>query len=95
MREVRAHGSSLEALLERWIAECCYVHELEGFVGRSIEFAVFTVRSATGGEPMRLHAFLRGEVLSQSDPTISGIRAAGSPIRPTPDGFEIRLAIET
>lgn len=81
--------------MERWIAECCYVHELEGFVARSIEFAVFTVGSATGGEPVRLHAFLRGEVLSQTNPAIPGIRAAGSPIRATPDGFEIRLAIET
>lgn len=98
LREVRAHGSSLEALLDRWIAECSYVHEVEGFVGRAIEFAVFTVGSAAGGEPMRLHAFLRGEALPESDPAASGIRGisgADRPIRPTPEGFEIRLVVET
>jgi SHS2 domain-containing protein len=98
LREVRAHGSSFELLLDRWIAECCYVHEVEGFVGRAIEFAVFSVGSAAGGEPMRLHAFLRGEVLSTHDiaaRVIRGISAADRPIQSTPEGFEIRLVVET
>jgi hypothetical protein len=71
---------------------------VEGFVGRAIEFAVFSVGSAAGGEPMRLHAFLRGEVLSTHDAAatvIRGISAADRPIQPTPDGFEIRLVVET
>ena len=39
-RETRAHGASLEALLAHWIGECCYVHEMEGFVCHRIDFAV-------------------------------------------------------
>src|SRR5262249_42381872 len=63
IREVRAHGDSPETLLAHWIAECCYVHELEGFVFRSIELARFDVEARSGAEPMRLHAFLHGETL--------------------------------
>ena len=40
-REVRAHGDSLEGLLVAWINECLYVHDVEGFVARRIEIAVF------------------------------------------------------
>ena len=61
VREVRAHGPDQAALLRRWLEECLYVHEVEGFACRSIEFAVFQDAPAAGGEPLRLHAFLRGE----------------------------------
>ena len=32
VREVRAHGAGVPALLHRWLEECLYVHEIEGFV---------------------------------------------------------------
>ena len=40
VREVRAHGAGVPALLRRWLEECLYVHEVEGFACRAIEFAV-------------------------------------------------------
>jgi len=43
VREVRAHGTSLEALLAHWIGECCYVLDVEGYLCRSIDLAVFDV----------------------------------------------------
>lgn len=66
VREVRAHGSSHEALLQQWIGECLYVHEVEGFACRRIEFSVFDLEPRAGGEPLRLHAFLHGEELDPS-----------------------------
>jgi len=63
VREVRAHGADPPALLHRWLDECLYVHDVEGFACRSIEFAVFEAVPSAGGEPLRLHAFLRGEPL--------------------------------
>ncbi|HYB70563.1 MAG TPA: archease [Candidatus Bathyarchaeia archaeon] len=66
VREVRAHGADLPALLHRWLDECLYVHDVEGFACRSIEFAVFEAVPSAGGEALRLHAFLRGEPLDAS-----------------------------
>ena len=61
VREVRAHGAGVPALLRRWLEECLYVHEVEGFACHSIEIVVFDESLTVGGEPLRLHAFLRGE----------------------------------
>ena len=93
VREVRAHGPSLPALLAHWIGECTYLQEIEDFACHTIELAVFETEPRPGGEPMRLHAFLHGE------PQVSqGQRAAVSAreisIRPIADGYEIRLVIE-
>ena len=63
VREVRAHGPTPEALFAHWINECLYVHEVEGFAWRRIDFAVFDAESRAGAEPMRLHSFLHGESL--------------------------------
>lgn len=52
-REVRAQGSTPEALLVNWLNDCVYVHDVEGFVARRIHFAVF--------EERRLHSVLWGE----------------------------------
>lgn len=71
VREVRAHGDSLKALLLHWIGECLYVHEVEGFACRRLDFAVFDTGRA-GGEPLRLHAFLRGETM---DPARHQVRS--------------------
>ena len=54
-REVSAQGESQEALLVNWLNECLYVHEIEGFVVRRIEFPVF--------EAERVHSLLWGEDL--------------------------------
>ena len=72
-REVRAHGVGLSALLHAWLQECLYVHEVEGFACRTIEFAVFETAPSAGGEALRLHAILRGEEI---DPTRHRILAA-------------------
>lgn len=72
-REVRAHGVGLPALLHAWLQECLYVHEVEGFACRTLEFAVFETAPSAGGEALRLHAILRGEEI---DPARHRIRAA-------------------
>jgi SHS2 domain-containing protein len=54
-REVRAQAEGREALLVTWIDECLYVHEIEGFVVRSVELTVCTDTLAHGvlhGEPL-------------------------------------------
>lgn len=72
-REVRAHGMGLPALLHAWLQECLYVHEVEGFACRVVEFAVFETTPTAGGEALRLHAILRGEEI---DPARHPIRTA-------------------
>lgn len=65
IREVRAHGVTRQALFAHFLDECLYVHDVEGFVWRRVDFAVFDAEPRAGGESMRLHAFLYG----QSRPT--------------------------
>jgi SHS2 domain-containing protein len=93
IREVRAHGSSMEALLAHWIGECCYVCEIEGFGCRTIDFPVFEVQAQPGGEPMRLHALLRGEV----DPQGRTSLALGEPrafrLQKAESGYEASFSI--
>jgi SHS2 domain-containing protein len=67
VREVRAHGRTPEDLLVHWVRECVYVHEVEGFAWRRIEFAVFDAAPRAGGEPLRLHAFLHGDTIDIGD----------------------------
>jgi len=87
VREVRAHGAGLPALLCHWLQECLYVHEVEGFACRSIDFAVFDSAPAAGGEALRLHAFLRGETI---DPSRHRIKAVIRNIREEPPRVEAR-----
>lgn len=61
VREVRAHGPTPAALFAKWMDECSYVHEVEGFAWRRIDLAVFDAEPRAGAEPMRLHAFLHGD----------------------------------
>jgi SHS2 domain-containing protein len=79
VREVRAHGPALPALLRRWLEECLYVHEVEGFACRAIEFVVFDSGPAAGGEPLRLHAFLRGEPVDPTRHRLKGLIRGISP----------------
>jgi SHS2 domain-containing protein len=97
-REVRAHGDTEAALLARWIDECLYVHEVEGFVCRRIEVPVFETRRGGGGEPFRLHAFLHGE---PADPgrhapraKVKALHRGSAVVRPAPDGFEVMVALD-
>ncbi len=57
-REVSAQGETPEALLVNWLNECLYVHDVEGFVVKEIEFPVF--------EENRVHSLLRGETLDSA-----------------------------
>jgi protein archease len=97
-REVRAHGESLEALLVTWINECLYVHEVEGFVARRIEIEVFDATPRAGGEPLRLHSFLRGEEVDQSRHRLGTVVKAATfhnvSVRATEDGWEARLIVD-
>ena len=68
VREVRAHGATPEALFAQSINECLYVHEVEGFAWRRIEFAFFDAEPRAGAESMRLHPFLHGDSLEKGQP---------------------------
>jgi SHS2 domain-containing protein len=95
VREVRAHGDSPEALLAHWIAECAYVHEMEGFVFGAIDVILFDVEPGTGAEPVRLYAVLHGEELAgarhRAAGTIESVAPADISIRRDGEGYEIQL----
>jgi len=97
VREVRAHGSTVEALLAAWINECVYVLDVEGFACRRIDFAVFETSAAGGGEPMRLHSFLHGEVVEADQQegrgSLGPVSAAGISVERAADGYEITMAV--
>ena len=98
VREVRAHGAGVPALLRRWLEECLYVHEVEGFACRSIEFVIFDASPTAGGEPVRLHAFLRGEPVEPArhrvQTVIRGIEGDGLAVEALPEGFRVRARLE-
>ena len=98
VREVRAHGASPEALLAHWIGECSYVLDVEGFLCRSIDLAVFDVEGKSGAEPLRLHGFLHGEPIDPSrhapPAAIAPIVAEDIAIAHIDSGYEIRLTVE-
>lgn len=98
VREVRAHGRSPAALLHRWLEECLYVHEVEGFACRSIDFAVFDQTPTTGAEALRLHAFLRGEPIdpARHEPRaiIRGIASEGISVEAGRGGFQVRATVD-
>lgn len=98
VREVRAHGAALPALLRRWLEECLYVHEVEGFACRAVEFVVFDASPTAGGEPLRLHAFLRGEPVEaprhRVRTLVRGIGRDGLAVEALPDGFRVQATLE-
>jgi SHS2 domain-containing protein len=99
VREVRAHGPSAEALLARWIDECLYVHEVEGFAPKRVEFVVWSATAGTGGEPLRVHARVHGEPLSPAHDagggpaTVARDPAQAPVIARVPDGYEISVGL--
>jgi SHS2 domain-containing protein len=98
VREVRAHGVGIQALLRRWLEECFYVHEVEGFACRSIEFVVFDEVPAGGGEPLRVHAYLRGEPVDparhRARGLIRGIAGDGLIVEASPGRFRVQARLE-
>lgn len=74
VREVRAHGNDVPTLLRAWLQECLYVHEVEGFACRALEFMVFDAAPGTGGETVRLHAILKGEAIDPARHRVRPIR---------------------
>jgi SHS2 domain-containing protein len=98
VREVRAHGGDLPTLLHRWLDECLYVHDVEGFACRSIEFAVFEGAPSAGGETLRLHAFLRGEPLDHDRhevrATVRGIAGTGLLVEDLGGAFRVRAGLD-
>ena len=98
MREVRAHGVGLPALLHAWLQECLYVHEVEGFACRAIEFAVFETAPSAGGEALRLHAILRGEEIDPSRhrvlAAIRNVSRDGLSVESGSKGFSLRASLE-
>jgi len=98
VREVRAHGGGLSALLRQWLEECLYVHEVEGFACRAIDFAVFEATPRAGGEPVRLHALLRGEPLDlerhQPRAAVRGVSSDGVLVERDGDGWRARARLE-
>jgi SHS2 domain-containing protein len=97
-REVRAHGDSLETLLVTWINECLYVHEVEGFVARRIEIEIFDATPRAGGEPLRLHSFLRGEEVDHTRHRLGTVVKAATfhevSVHALDEGWETRLVVD-
>jgi SHS2 domain-containing protein len=96
IREVRAHGVTRPALFAHFIDECLYVHDVEGFVWRRVDFAVFDAEPRAGGESMRLHAFLHGQTQpgEESGAALPGPFAASAiAIIAAGAGFEIAIDV--
>jgi SHS2 domain-containing protein len=100
VREVRAHGPTVAALLERWVDECLYVHEVEGFAARRVQFVVWNAADGTaGGEPMRLHAHLSGEPIEArhlragQDPTITRAVGRSATIRRADGSYQVSVDV--
>ena len=87
-REARAQGATAEALLTSWLAECLYVHEIEGFAVARVE--VDTCRDGL------VHGVLHGEPLDSArhrlDAVVKGISAVRIEVRD--DGIEVRVVFD-
>ena len=96
-REVRAHADSLDLLLVSWLAECLYVHDVEGFVACRAQIAAVDESPRVGGEPFRLHGVLRGEELDparhRSGTPVSGVLGRGASVAQSSSGFEARAVL--
>ena len=96
-REVRAHADTLDLLLVSWLAECLYVHDVEGFVACRAQIASIDERPRAGGEPFRLHGVLRGEELDparhRAGIPVTGVRGRGASVTQSSSGFEVRAVL--
>lgn len=89
-REVRAQGDTPESLLVNWLNDCLYVHDVEGFVARRIDFPVFEAR--------RLHSLLWGETVDPARHRLGTIVKAATlhqlTIRQADGSWEIRVILD-
>jgi SHS2 domain-containing protein len=89
-REVRAQGDTSETLLVNWLNDCLYVHDVEGFVARRIEFPIFEAR--------RLHSLLWGEEVDPKRHRLGTVVKAATyhqlAIRQANGGWEIRIILD-
>ena len=89
-RELPALGESRENLLVNWINECLYLHDIEGFLSRRIEFPIF--------EEGRLLCQLWGEPVGSSRHKVGILVKAATyhqlTLRESPRGWEIRVILD-
>jgi SHS2 domain-containing protein len=89
-REVRAQGDTPEALLVNWLNDCLYLHDVEGFVARRIDFPVF--------EERRLHSTLWGEEVDPARHRLGTVVKAATyhqlTIRSAEEGWEVRVILD-
>ena len=89
-REVRAQGDTPESLLVNWLNDCLYLHDVEGFVARRIDFPVF--------EERRLHSLLWGEEVDPGRHRLGTVVKAATyhqlTIRQANHGWEIRVILD-
>lgn len=89
-RAVRAQADAPETLLVAWIDECLYVHEIEGFVVRSVELTTCTDTLAHGllhGEPFDPSRHRAGTV-------VKGATYHQASLAAGPDGWEARVIVD-
>lgn len=89
-REVRAQGDTPETLLVNWLNDCLYVHDVEGFVARRVDFQIF--------EKQRLHSVLWGEEVDPVRHRLGTVVKAATYHRLTigqaDGGWEIRVILD-
>ena len=89
-REVRAQADGPEALLVAWVDECLYVHEIEGFVVRSVELTTCTDTLAHGllhGEPVDPGRHRLGTI-------VKGATYHRTSVVPTAEGWDVRVIVD-
>jgi SHS2 domain-containing protein len=89
-REVPASGETRENLLVNWINECLYLHDIEGFLLRRVEFPIF--------EERRLLSRLWGEPADSSRHRLGTLVKAATyhqlTLTETARGWEIRVILD-
>lgn len=89
-RELSASGETREHLLVNWINECLYLHDIEGFLPRRIEFPIF--------EEPRLLCRLWGEPLESGRHRVGILVKAATyhqlSVKESARGWEIRLILD-
>jgi len=89
-RELSASGETREDLLVNWINECLYLHDIEGFLPRRIQFPIF--------EERRITCRLVGEPLESGRHRVGIVVKAATyhqlSVKKTTRGWEIRLILD-
>lgn len=89
-RELPASGQTRENLLVNWLNECLYLHDIEGFLPRRIEFPIF--------EEGHLLCRLWGEPLDSIKHRVGILIKAATyhqlTLKKTAEGWEIRVILD-